>query len=162
MTTTIKIEMPTDSVAMTIQGTVMHVNLTRMPNNALVAYVLKGVKRTHNDVASQGGDLPSEKIAFVEGHVQRFYDGIVSAPKGSTPGLSLLATEMAKAAMPKFRAAYGEEFKVDFHGVTTRKRHDAVLDWLAESDQDKFRARVEANAQSTIDLDLPELDDDDV
>ncbi len=159
---TIKIEIPTDSIAITIQGTTIPVNMTRMPNNALVAYLLKGVKRMHNDACSAGGDLPSEKIAYAESHIDKFYDGVVSAPKGSTPGLSLLATEMAKAAMPQFKAAYGEEFKVDFHGVTTRKRHDAVLEWLNESDQDKFRDRVEVNAQSTIDLDLPEVDADDV
>ena len=161
--TTITIDLPHDLLAAKVRGKVMKVNVTKFPNNALVAIFLKGNSRIWNDAIGGVGDTDLEKQVAAEAMLARFYAGDVTATRTSTPGLTAMEDETAKEGMGKFKAAYGEAWKVDFRDTTTRQKREAVLEWLAESGREKIRAKCEKIAAMRLedddDFDMPDIPD---
>ena len=94
--------------------------------------------------------------------IDRFYNGDVSSVRAGVTGLTDLESAMAKEGMKRFKAAYGDAFKVDFRDVLTGKRFRAVLDWLDEPDNAKVKAKVKLIAGLQVedddDFELPDME----
>lgn len=117
------------------------VDLTRLPENALAAIFLYGMQRKFNDKVGGADKTVEEKVKAAEAMRDRFYDGEVSAPRGTGAG---------KPAWWKFAAAtIRENLKSHAkHGQAYKEADTAGREEMVQKAWDNLPAEKQAEIQT--------------